>query len=99
MAITTGQLPTQFPSQAVSDEEKMSSEYGLSVGRAIEQEWFNRDNNPGMYYQVSEEFNRLRLYARGEQSIKKYKDEFATNGDLSYLNLDWKPVPLSLIHI
>ena len=49
MAITTGQLPTQFPSQAVSDEEKMSSEYGLSVGRAIEQEWFNRDNNPGMY--------------------------------------------------
>lgn len=94
MAITTGQLPTQFPSQAVSDEEKMSSEYGLSVGRAIEQEWFNRDNNPGMYYQISEEFNRLRLYARGEQSIKKYKDEFATNGDLSYLNLDWKPVPI-----
>ena len=94
MAITTGQLPTQFPSQAVSDEEKMSSEYGLSVGRAIEQEWFNRDNNPGMYYQVSEEFNRLRLYARGEQSIKKYKDEFAINGDLSYLNLDWKPVPI-----
>ena len=94
MAITTGQLPTQFPSQAVSDEEKMSSEYGLSVGRAIEQEWFNRDNNQGMYYQTSEEFHRLRLYARGEQSVKKYKDEFAINGDLSYLNLDWKPVPI-----
>ena len=94
MAITTGQLPTQFPSQAVSDEEKMSSEYGLSVGRAIEQEWFNRDNNPGMYYRTSEEFHRLRLYARGEQSIKKYKDEFSINGDLSYLNLDWKPVPI-----
>ena len=94
MAITTGQLPTQFPSQAVSDEEKMSSEYGLSVGRAIEQEWFNRDNNQGMYYQTSEEFHRLRLYARGEQSIRKYKDEFAINGDLSYLNLDWKPVPI-----
>jgi len=94
MAITTGQLPTQFPSQAVSDEEKMSSEYGLSVGRAIEQEWFNKDNNPGMYYQTNEEFHRLRLYARGEQSVKKYKDEFAINGDLSYLNLDWKPVPI-----
>tara|TARA_R100001460_G_scaffold40892_3_gene76300 strand:- start:26 stop:2455 length:2430 start_codon:yes stop_codon:yes gene_type:complete len=94
MAITTGQLPTQFPSQAVSDEEKMSSEYGLSVGRAIEQEWFNKDNNPGMYYQTNEEFHRLRLYARGEQSIRKYKDEFAINGDLSYLNLDWKPVPI-----
>ena len=94
MAITTGQLPTQFPSQAVSDEEKMSSEYGLSVGRAIEQEWFNKDSNPGMYYQTNEEFHRLRLYARGEQSVKKYKDEFAINGDLSYLNLDWKPVPI-----
>ena len=92
MAINTGQLPTQFPSQAVSDEVKMSREYGLSVSRAIEQEWFNRDNGPGMYFQTRDEFHRLRLYARGEQSIRKYKDEFAVNGDLSYLNLDWKPV-------
>jgi len=94
MAITTGQLPTQFPSQAVSDKVKMSKEYGLSVSRAIEQEWFNRDSGPGMYFQTREEFHRLRLYARGEQSIRKYKDEFAVNGDLSYLNLDWKPVPI-----
>jgi len=34
------------------------------------------------------------LYARGEQSIQKYKDELSINGDLSYLNLDWKPVPI-----
>ena len=94
MAITTGQLPTQFPSQAVSDKVKMSKEYGLSVSRAIEQEWFNRDTGPGMFFQTREEFHRLRLYARGEQSIRKYKDEFAVNGDLSYLNLDWKPVPI-----
>jgi hypothetical protein len=39
-------------------------------------------------------FHRLRLYARGEQSVQKYKDELAINGDLSYLNLDWKPVPV-----
>jgi len=94
MAINTGQLPTQFPSQAVSDEVKKTQEYGLSVSRAIEQEWFNRDNGPGMYFQTRDEFHRLRLYARGEQSIRKYKDEFAVNGDLSYLNLDWKPVPI-----
>ena len=36
----------------------------------------------------------MRLYARGEQSVQKYKDEFSVNGDLSYLNLDWKPVPI-----
>jgi len=39
-------------------------------------------------------FNTLRLYARGEQPIQKYKDELSINGDLSYLNLDWKPVPI-----
>ena len=60
----------------------------------LRQEWFNRDNGPGMYFQTRDEFHRLRLYARGEQSIRKYKDEFAVNGDLSYLNLDWKPVPI-----
>jgi len=27
-------------------------------------------------------------------SIQKYKDELSINGDLSYLNLDWKPVPI-----
>ena len=84
-----------FPSQAVSDTEKKTKEYGLSVGRAIEQEWFNKDNNGiGKFYNSREECHRLRLYARGEQSIRKYKDEFAINGDLSYLNLDWKPVPI-----
>jgi hypothetical protein len=84
-----------FPSQAVSDSVKKTQEYGLSVGRAIEQEWFNKDNNGvSRFYNSREECHRLRLYARGEQSIRKYKDEFAINGDLSYLNLDWKPVPI-----
>ena len=40
------------------------------------------------------EFNKLRLYARGEQSVAKYKNEIAVDGDLSYLNLDWTPVPI-----
>lgn len=93
MAKTTGQV-AQFPSQAVSDSEKKTSEYGLKVARAIEQDWFNKDRGNGRYFQARDEYHRLRLYARGEQSIRKYKDEFAINGDLSYLNLDWKPVPI-----
>jgi len=93
MAKNKGQS-VQFPSQAVSDATKKSSEYGLKVARAIEQDWFSKDNGSGRYYQTRDEYHRLRLYARGEQSIKKYKDEFAINGDLSYLNLDWKPVPI-----
>ena len=83
-----------FPSQAVSDAEKMSMEYGSRVGRAIEHEWFNGSGNAARYNTSSESFHTLRLYARGEQSVRKYKDELSINGDLSYLNLDWKPVPI-----
>tara|TARA_R110002050_G_scaffold219906_1_gene355781 strand:+ start:433 stop:2799 length:2367 start_codon:yes stop_codon:yes gene_type:complete len=82
-----------FPSQAVPDLEKMSHEYGLKVGRAIEQEWFN-ESHSNRYNVTQQKFHNLRLYARGEQSIQKYKDELSINGDLSYLNLDWKPVPI-----
>tara|TARA_R100001463_G_scaffold43109_2_gene90090 strand:- start:19599 stop:21959 length:2361 start_codon:yes stop_codon:yes gene_type:complete len=82
-----------FPSQAVSDLEKMSSEYGLKIARAIESEWF-KDSNNNRYNASQLKYHQLRLYARGEQSIQKYKDELSINGDLSYLNLDWKPVPI-----
>tara|TARA_R100001440_G_scaffold58641_1_gene78452 strand:+ start:1250 stop:3676 length:2427 start_codon:yes stop_codon:yes gene_type:complete len=83
-----------FPSQIVSDIEKVSAEYGLKVAKAIEYEWFDRSNSNHRYNQHQMEFHRLRLYARGEQPIQKYKDELSINGDLSYLNLDWKPVPI-----
>ena len=83
-----------FPSQAVSSGEKASSAYGLSIAKAIESEWFKRDSGSTKYYANRDNFHRLRLYARGEQSIQKYKDELSINGDLSYLNLDWKPVPI-----
>ena len=82
-----------FPSQAVPDLEKMSPEYGLKVARAIEQEWF-KDSHSNRYNSTQRSFHNLRLYARGEQPIQKYKDELSINGDLSYLNLDWKPVPI-----
>ena len=81
-----------FPSQAVSDLEKLSEEYGLKVAKAIHSEWFSGSNNK--YLNSINSFHQLRLYARGEQSIQKYKNELSINGDLSYLNLDWKPVPI-----
>jgi hypothetical protein len=83
-----------FPSQAVSDAEKLSYEYGLKIAKAIETEWFNSDRNNNRYINNYNNFHNLRLYARGEQSIQKYKDELSINGDLSYLNLDWTPVPI-----
>ncbi len=85
-----------FPSQVVSDIEKLSYDYGLKVAKAIQHEWFEFDQSrsSNRYRDQQANFHRLRLYARGEQSIQKYKDELAIDGDLSYLNLDWKPVPI-----
>ena len=34
-----------FPSQVVSDVEKLSFEYGLKVAKAIEHEWFNKTSD------------------------------------------------------
>jgi len=87
-------LPSGFPSQFVSDAEKATQEFGLKIGQSIQYEWFKRDSGSCRYYGQWREFNRLRLYARGEQSVAKYKNELSVDGDLSYLNLDWTPVPI-----
>jgi hypothetical protein len=98
--IPNANTTSSFPSQVVPDAEKATAEYGLRVARAIEDEWFRNDRNyygTGGYDRFDTYYNRfhnLRLYARGEQPIQKYKDELSINGDLSYLNLDWKPIPI-----
>ena len=83
-----------FPNNTATEEEKASMEYGLKVGQAIQNEWFKRSSNSCRFYDQWIEYNRLRLYARGEQSVAKYKNELAVDGDLSYLNLNWDPVPI-----
>ena len=65
---------THFPSQVVSDVEKATFKYGLKVAEAIESEWF-RGSHTNRYLHNENRFHNLRLYARGEQSIQKYKDE------------------------
>jgi hypothetical protein len=88
-------IPNQaFPNQFATDSEKKTKEYGLKVGQAIQYEWFRKDSGGCRYYNQWRDFHRLRLYARGEQPIQKYKNEIAVDGDLSYLNMDWTPVPI-----
>jgi hypothetical protein len=87
-------IKSYFPSQVVSDAEKISYDYGLKVAKAIETEWFHSEHNHARFSTNQNDYHKLRLYARGEQSIQKYKDELSINGDLSYLNLDWTPVPI-----
>jgi hypothetical protein len=83
-----------FPSQFVSDAEKATDVFGLQIGQAIQYEWFKKDSAQCRFYSQWGEFHRLRLYARGEQSVAKYKNELSVDGDLSYLNLDWTPIPM-----
>jgi len=83
-----------FPNQLASDAEKSTPEYGLKIAKAIESEWFKRKGGSCRYYDQFGNFHRLRLYARGEQPIAKYKNELSIDGDLSYLNLNWEIVPI-----
>ena len=94
MKLNTG-INSAFPSQMVSEGEKKTEEYGLLVGQAIEYEWFRGGRVNGSRWNTGfQNFHNLRLYARVEQNVQKYKDELSINGDLSYLNLDWKPIPI-----
>jgi len=86
--------PSSFPSQFVPDSTKNTMEFGLQIGQAIQYEWFKRDNTSSKFYNQWDAFHKLRLYARAEQSAGKYKNELAVDGDLSYMNLDWTPVPI-----
>ena len=84
----------QFPTQYVPDAEKDTKEFGLKIMQAVQYEWFRKDGQRSRFYDQWTDYHRLRLYARGEQSVQKYKNELAIDGDLSYLNLDWTPVPI-----
>jgi len=85
---------TAFPNQFASDKEKETFEYGLQISQSIQYEWFRKDGNNSRFYDQWGDFHKLRLYARGEQSIGKYKDQIAVDGDLSHTNLDFTPVPI-----
>lgn len=86
--------PTSFPSQLATDAQKASKEFGLKVGQSIMWEWFAKTGNNCRYYSQWIDFHRIRLYARGEQPIAKYKEQFQVDGDMSHINLDWTPVPI-----
>ena len=86
--------PSSFPTQLATDAEKASKEFGLKVGQSIMWEWFAKTGNNCRYYSQWIDFHRIRLYARGEQSIAKYKEQFQVDGDMSHINLDWTPVPI-----
>ena len=84
-----------FPNPLASDEEKNLEAYGRAAGKAIEKEWFYRPTSGKCgYYDKRDEYHNLRLYGRGEQSTKIYKDLMNGGEDTSYANYDWRPLQI-----
>jgi hypothetical protein len=85
-----------FPDHLASDETKNTEEFGLQMAQAIQYEWFRRPNGGGScpFYDQRDEYHKLRLYARGEQSTKIYKDLLNGGDDDSYSNYDWRPLQI-----
>lgn len=82
-----------FPDPLASDEEKNVDTYGLQAAKAIEKDWFYRNEQGSCdYYSKRDKFHNLRLYGRGEQSTKIYKDLMNGGEDTSYCNFDWRPL-------
>ena len=70
-----------------------SYETGRQVAQAIQGEWFKRiDGISCRFYSNKQDFHLRRLYARGKQPESIYKNMLDFNGDISYLNLDFRPV-------
>lgn len=85
-----------LPDPLASDEEKNQEKYGLQMGKYIEYEWFYRPESTThgkcTYYDKRDRYHKLRLYGRGEQSSKLYKDLLNGGEDTSYVNYDWRPI-------
>lgn len=88
-----------FPSQLTPFEEKKTKEWGLGLAHAIQNEWFYGLNATGgvlnsKFNTMRIDFTQRRMYAKGLQSMDKYKQEFKADGDKSFLNLSSKPISM-----
>ncbi len=82
-----------FPDHLATDSEKKTDAYGLVMAKAIEKEWFYRpETGSCTYYDKRDKYHNLRLYGRGEQNTKIYKDLMNGGEDSSYTNYDWRPI-------
>lgn len=87
-----------FPDPLVSAEIKKSPDYGLKFAKAIMDQWGNMDAENSLLRKRHNVFNRNKLYANGTQDTTIYTQLLTSldpnNGDGSFLNLDFTPVPI-----
>ena len=87
-----------FPDPLVSQEVKVSKEYGLKYAKAVENQWGDFANTESLYRKRNKVFEKNREYANGTQDTSIYKQLLNSldpnNGDGSLVNLDYTPVPI-----
>ena len=88
-------MKTSYPNPLAPDEEKVTDDYGLQMAKAIEYEWWHRpEEGNSAFYDKRDIYHNLRLYARGEQDTKLYKDLITGGDEESYSNYDWRPLQI-----
>lgn len=87
-----------FPNPLAKRSEKETKEYGLKYAKAISSQWGAVERDNSLYAKRTRIFERNRAYANGTQDTTIYKQLLNSldpnNGDGSFLNLDFTPVPI-----
>ena len=87
-----------FPDPLQPRAVKESREYGLKYAKAIASQWGSIEQDNSLMRKRSRIFERNRAYANGTQDTAIYRQLLTSmdpsNGDGSFLNLDFTPVPI-----
>ena len=87
-----------FPVTIAKREVKESISYGLQYAKAIESQWGSLERENSLMRRRRDTFLKNRAYANGTQDTAIYRQLLTSmdpnNGDGSFLNLDFTPVPI-----
>lgn len=93
-----GKNSINFPDPLAPRSVKEGKEYGLRYARAISNQWGSTERDGSLMKNRVKTFERNRKYANGTQDTTIYRQLLTSldpnNGDGSFLNLDFTPVPI-----
>lgn len=98
MSTQNNKKSSGFPDPLALKEDKLSKKYGLQYAKAIYSQWGDGHQNGSLFSRRKKIFQTNRSYANGTQDTSIYRQLLTSldpsNGDGSFLNLDFTPVPI-----
>lgn len=93
-----GKNSINFPDPLAERSKKEGREYGLRYAKAIHGQWGSVEESNSLMKKRVTTFDRNRKYANGTQDTTIYRQLLTSldpnNGDGSFLNMDFTPVPI-----